>query len=680
MKFSWSRLSEYGLIAVLVFSILWRGGKGLEATWLLALMVAFAIIISSLRKIFRFDQTEPLSPLSPAPRKTDIPVFLWITILLYVAWSIASYFLSTTRNYGLDEILRTVSLSLLLFWAVRTGLDGKQRFLFLSTRAIAYSSIIAAIIGIAVYVLQPVDRFVGTFFDYRFTTDYWPNAWAEFTLLAWPFMVIECMRTTKNWVRWILITGIGLVIGSLFLSYSRGGFLALVVQLSLLFVIFLYLGLRDIRYRRILRTIRDSVLVRIALITVFTVAMFLSVNLLRSNFHEVQSVAQKVTFTAAEGTSSIDERKEFWQQALELSKDRPLFGYGPYSFRFVQPHLADHVLATSDHPHNVLLKIAMESGWPALLFYALVILYILGIAFKMLFAERREWSQEKDIVTIMLLLAVIGVFAHNMIDYNLQFVGIAMPLVLALGFLVVPTSSSQESVSSSFIRWKFSQYLFRFQILLSAVLIAILIAEGYPLALSSIGRHYEAAGNIDEALIWYGKAQHEWFSRDMFLSEAQIYLNKNDLGKAMEAVNRYLTVNTEDPRVWKLRAMIALRMGDMPLAESSIDTAYADGKYTDLQIFELLLETAKDPQRKALLLPRKEEFDTLFSDYATAVEQDVHFIDLSQAPEMLMQTARDLSNLYPTDDARYVQIARKAFDHAVTERAANTARKPGILW
>lgn len=674
-------MSEYGLLSVLVFSILWRGGKGLEATWLLAFMVVIAVVINNLRRLFRLDQENNVSPLVPATRKTDVPVFLWVTVFLFVAWSVASYFLSSTRNYGLDDILRTVSFSLLLLWTVRTGLDGKQRFLFSVSQAIAYTSILATLIGIVVYILQPVDRFVGTFFDYRFTTDYWPNAWAEYALIAWPFLVIECMHSKKEWVRWLLTAGLGLTIGSLFLSYSRGGFIAFVIQLFLLVVIFLYLGLRDLRYRRILRGVRDMVLVRAALITVFTVAMFLCANLVRSNYHDVQSVSQKITFTASEGTSSIDERAEFWNQALVLSKDHPLFGYGPYSFRFVQPHLADHVLATADHPHNVFLKLAMESGWPTMIFFALVLVFVLSMSLKMLFAQRREWSQEKDIITIMLLLAVIGVIAHNMIDYNLQFVGVAMPFWIALGFLVVPAVTAiQESMSSSFMRWKFSQYLIRFKIIFAFTLLAVLLVEGYPLILSSIGRHAEVAGRADEALLWYKKAQFEWFSRDMYLSEAQIYLDKKDTGKAMEAVNRYLASNKQDPRVWKLRAMIALRMGDLPLAEQSIDQAYAYGKYTDLQILELLLETAKDPQRKLALLPRKEEFDTLFSDYATAIEHDTHFIDLSQAPEMLLQIGRDLANLYPSDDIRYAQIARNAFHHAEQERTVNTARKPGILW
>jgi O-antigen ligase len=52
-----------------------------------------------------------------------------------------------------------------------------------------------------------------------------------------------------------------------------------------------------------------------------------------------------------------------------MSWERPMIGFGPGTFRFVQPQLQHEVLATSDHPHNVFLKLAMERGWPAATFF-----------------------------------------------------------------------------------------------------------------------------------------------------------------------------------------------------------------------------------------------------------------------------------------------------------------------
>src|SRR5205085_2079694 len=98
---------------------------------------------------------------------------------------------------------------------------------------VSISAIIAAVVGVSVYIFQPVDRFVGTFFDFRFQTDYWPNAWAEFLLLAWPLLLLWLQPWRKK-LRPLRLVLFGFVFGTLFLSYSRGAFLTFIGQLALL--------------------------------------------------------------------------------------------------------------------------------------------------------------------------------------------------------------------------------------------------------------------------------------------------------------------------------------------------------------------------------------------------------------------------------------------------------------
>lgn len=109
-----------------------------------------------------------------------------------------------------------------------------------------------------------------------------------------------------------------------------------------------------------------------------------------------------------------------------------------------------------------------------------------------------------------------------------------------------------------------------------------------------------------------------------------------------------------------------------------MSTAYALGKYTDLDILNLLLQTGHEPTVRTLLIPRKLEFDTLFSEYADAIEHNTHFIALSTNVEALMSVSRELSNLFPNDAQRYKQIARKASAHAEEERKQYTARALGL--
>ncbi len=675
-RFSISRMSEWGVLVLLAFSVLWRGGKGLESTWLLALVAGTITLLYALKRLFGIS-TDTAQPV----RKAEVPFGLWSMVLALLFITIASYFHSSTRNYGLDAVIRNTSFSLIFFWTVRTGLDGLQnRLLTKVIHIMTVVATVAAFIGIFVYVLQPVNRFVGTFFDIRFDTDYWPNAWADFVLLAWPLMTIHMIQAKKRLNRSTILACIGLLLGTLLLSYSRGAFLALLVQGGLMIMLFGALAYRDIRYKRILKSMRASVFFHTGGIGLIAVCVFLSVNVMRSQFNTVQSVTEKVTFTASEGTSSIDERSQFWSQAIEMAKKHPILGNGPYSFRFLQPEYMQGVLETADHPHNVLLNSAVDNGWIAALLVVFIVFYAVGSSTKMLFTARREWSQEKDITAIMLITAVLGVYAHNMIDYNFQFVGISLPYWLCLGFLITPGTSRNDAIGTSFVRWKFSRYLFRLKVMLAVTLLSVTVFEGVGLVLSSLGRHAEAAGDTEKALMWYKHARFEWFSRDMHLSEAQIYLQKNDPVSALHAIDTYMSENAVDARAWKLKGMSLMEQQKMQEAEEALSHAYALGKYTDLGILHLLLQTGKDPAAKKNLEKRKLEFDTLFSAYANAIEKNTHFIALSQNVEELLSVSRELSKLFPTDEKSYKKIARRAADHAREERERFSAHAEGMLW
>ena len=677
-RVSYSRIGEWSVQALLILSILWKGGKGLEMTWLTALVAALLTLMYGVKRLLRLSDTH--SSADTGFRNAEEPLALWSMVLGFMILTILSYFHSSTRNYGLDVVLQTVSFSLIFLWTVRKTLQGKHNNVLLNViQNITWATVIASLIGIVVYISQPVNRFVGTFFDYRFNTDFWPNAWAEFVLLAWPIMIIQWSQTESVRLRRLLLASIGLVLGSLLLSYSRGAALVFILQCAVMIALFGFLRLRDHRYKRVIGKMSKSAFVRSSIIGVIAVLVFLLVNVARSQFHDVQSVGAKITFTASEGTSSIDERNQFWHQAWTLSHQHPWLGFGPYSFRFIQPKLASGVLATSDHAHNVILNTAVERGWPASILELLIILYVLFTALRSLFTVHHEWSPEKNLLTIMLITAVVGVYAHNMIDYNLQFVGISLPFWLCLGFLFVPPMYSKESVLASFTRWKFSQIIFKLKLFLACTLIVVGAVEGFELFLSSLGRHAEIAHDTTQALQWYTSANHQWFSRDMHLSEAQLFLEKSDTSEALKQIDAYKKENAFDPRVWKVQGQIYLRMQDYKSAETSLNKAYDLGKYTDLGILNLLLETGRDPNVRNDLLGRKLAFDKLFSDYADAIEHNVHFIDLSTNVEALQAVSRQLSKLFPTDEDRYKQITRRAVLHAEGERSHYTARALGSL-
>lgn len=634
-------LCEWFLLIFLALSILVRGGKGLEFTWLLA-GVAVAITF------FRW--------WSATRNKTDsssADLFVWSALMLFVLWTVLSYLFTTTGNYGLDEVIREASLALVFVWGVwtmRHSSTSGSDFVSRCMMVISVAALLACAAGVAVYVLQPVNRFVGTFFDWRFHTDYWPNAWAEFLLLAWPVMLLWVWN--RKW--WVQAPALGLVIGCLFLSYSRGAFLVFCGQMILWAGFLLFHGVSKKKILRAGITVISTLMI--------AAAVFVACNALRGRLYEVESVTAKATFTASEGASSVSERRDFWMQSLVLSAQKPLFGWGPYSFRFVQPRLQTHVFATSDHAHNVFLKLAMERGWPAALLFGFILLSILGQAFL------RE--VRKPTARLALLVALAGVLAHNLIDYNLQFVGIVLAFTLLLSILA-PTATPSVNIK---------RVMRAIEILVAVALACITILEGRMLVLSSFGRHAEERGDIPEALAWYERADGELFSRDMSLSRGAMLLQRGDLVGAANVFVRSAEQNGEDARIWILLGNLASMNNDADVALDRYSRAMTLGAYNYLEPMEGMLRILETGAHPEITAARKEEFMTVFHAFGEAILRNAHFIALSETVETFDRVSELLQKLYPADRTGLRTFTDGVLQHADSERTRLATRKQGLLW
>ncbi len=633
------------LLFFLAFAILWKGGKALDATWLLALLTSGI----TLADIFFVPKEETSSGGST----------LWLIACAFLFWTVLSFMYSETRNYGFDEVIQTVSLFLIFQYAQKISRTDLQIFTSKFARTISLATLIACGIGLIVYTLQPVSRFVGTFFDYRFTTDYWPNAWAEFLLFAWPMMLWSLWgRQTVRKASHLKILSMALLVSCLLASYSRGAMVASIAQIFFLSAVYVCTFRASLCPKRIL-SVTASVLC-------IAVLFFLAMNQVRSRFAPIESVLKKATFTASEGTSSVSERSQFWTQALQFAKQKPFFGFGPYSFRFLQPQLQTDVLATSDHPHNVFLKLAMERGIIASILFFLIAggSFLFG-CFRMI----RESREGSGLLTLFLLTSVLGVLLHNLIDYNLQFVGISMALWIALGLLSNRESKnhSQNAVFRSFGT-----------VLIVLLLLVSTVVEGRFLLLSSHARKAEAQGNYPSALILYASTDASFFPRDAWLSRAAILIAQGNLWDAQKAIDHGKALNAHDYRMWKLQGDVLIQQKNFPSALAAFEKAYKLGRYNDLGITRVLIELLRhEPQA---LDSRRHELELLLNDFGLAIEENTHFIDLSSNVEELVRICNLFASIYPAEASIYHDLANRAMSHAVKERTHLTSRPRGLLW
>jgi hypothetical protein len=332
----------------------------------------------------------------------------------------------------------------------------------------------------------------------------------------------------------------------------------------------------------------------------------------------------------------------------------------------VQPHGQTEVLATSDHAHNVFLKYASERGIPSAFFFFLVLLSaVLPTTIALLSPKKKL---EPLPLAAFFIIALAGVVAHNLIDYNLQFVGIALPFWLMVGMLVsAPVKRTQSRLYQPLI------------IMTAFFLLFFTLYEGTNLFLSSRARHTEAYGRPAEALHWYSWIGASLFPRDARLSQAAILLGLGQLPQAEDAVNSYLQLNAVDSRAWRLLGDIYLRWNKPYDGLRAYEQAYRFGKYNDAGILRGLVYLQEDVDRESLI-KRRPEFDRLINDYALAIEQNTHFIALSGRVEELVSLCDLMAGYFPEDATLYLSLSKRVMEHAQKERIKTVSRPRGFLW
>lgn len=357
-------------------------------------------------------------------KKRERSTFDLLFLSLFVIFVGLSFGYSSTRNLGLSEVMAFGSISTLYFLLAHQKIEWMGKFL----RVFLYGSFMAVLVGFGLYFTQGEVRMVGPFFNTLYHANNWPNAFALFLLMSWP--LIFAVAENKIW-RFVLFS---FLISALLLTYSRGALVAFGGQMVLFSVYYL----RRINLK--------SVAVTFGVILAVLVIFFGS-NHIRSFRFNVVDVGEKVAFENNEGSTSKQERIDFWVGAAQLAYEKPLLGWGPFSFRQAYNGRQKTLLANSDHPHNVFLKIAAENGFVAMLAFLLFILSIFVIAwgrFKQLTVAKRD-------MMVGLSVSVLGAFAHNLIDYNFNFIVNLSVLFLFLTFIRSLSVKRTYKVRKSYI-------------------------------------------------------------------------------------------------------------------------------------------------------------------------------------------------------------------------------------
>lgn len=435
---------------------------------------------------------------------------LSFTVLLWCALVWVSFFVSQTKNYGFSEavvytVIPLLGLSLSTLKSTNWRLL-RQIFIFFA--------IASALYGFWYFPTHGEARMAGLFFDANDPRQFFPNTFANFLLMTWP-LVIFADTIRKRRIKCLLIS---ILFAALYLTFSRGAWVMLAIQLIALCF-----------YAKVhaLRLTREDIAKCIAGVAITSLILINLLTQLRALNFNTNSLVSKVLFENSESSTSVNERKDFWLGSVELMEKSPIFGFGPMSFRYAYAEIQRNFLATSDHPHNWILKIGVESGIPA----ATVFTIFLALLFYKILKER--WNFPVYLLGISLLGGVL----HNMVDFNMNFIPTILVFFTLVGAVLHYTDKSKNKIAG------FAPIL----------LWAVAIAAVTVMSFNEVGITLAQRSNKDDPFSYKGSQM----PRDFFIREAEKNIKSKNIDSAAALLNIHLKLNPLDARAWFLKGQYA---------------------------------------------------------------------------------------------------------------------------
>lgn len=469
--------------------------------------------------------------------KQNIPLFLLYCSLGFLLFSWLSFFFSHTRTVGLNEVVLDTGLILLLLSLpgfFKANKKGKEGFLGVVVGLGAFQAIWA----FAQYLTRTEPRAAGLFFNPQIVADYYPNAFALSSLLFLALALGFLFKKGKIW-QWFGGVSSALMMGGLFLSWSRGGILGLMGML------FLGLILLIVTYKNG-KTVLKLMAVSLVGLVLAIGFHYQRVNLGLPSNHLIA----KAQFSGTEAQTSVGERKDFMVNGIKLAMEKPLLGYGPGSFSLVYPQKQEIWLANAPHAHNWLIKLAMERGMPTAFFFLSFWLMLLGLYLK----NRKR----HDPLTQWAFIGILASLGHNLIDFNFNFTTNIVLLAILGSLLMAELTLKPVKKPTQITFWVANGLILVLLMLSSTVIYANRYSQYAKYQLS------KAYAFLDINPFYAGS--------DYILS-AQWNVQQKDFERAEENYKKHVKLNIFDASAWNQLGEVYFTKGEYEMAQKSFAQA-----------------------------------------------------------------------------------------------------------
>jgi len=254
----------------------------------------------------------------------------------------------------------------------------------------------------------------------------WHNQMAGFLLFLIPLVLILFIYTKKTLYRLLLILPLGIALTAMLMTYSRGGWIILVVQTLLLILLF---GKNT--KRNVLMFFCGGVV-----LFLFAILFFPSV------LEKLASIPREFTDSR---TVSGNFRVSVWSTSLEMIQQFPYVGVGPGSYGETYSSFQHVPWLFARNAHNHFIQIAVETG---VIGVVLFIAFLLSV-FKSVKNKFSDIASPERILFVGILIAVTGSLLHSMIDYDFSTVSLFVIFIFFLAVLLGMVNKNITAVTIS---------------------------------------------------------------------------------------------------------------------------------------------------------------------------------------------------------------------------------------
>lgn len=227
------------------------------------------------------------------------------------------------------------------------------------------------------------------------------NHYAGLMELLVPIPLVLCLTRLAD-QRERIAAGIAAAVmtGTLFLSGSRGGMLAMLVELTVL-------GIVLSRQRKSVRIVIGLAAFAIVLVSLLT-------------WLGGKELTTRVSSISKESRSEISGgmRSSIDRDTVRMFRDKPLFGWGLGTFPTVYPQFRTfYTNFFVNEAHNDYLQMLAEMG---IIGFAVLVWFVIVVYFRALNKIGNWTSDVSGAVTLACTLGFTGILVHSLVDFNLQ--------------------------------------------------------------------------------------------------------------------------------------------------------------------------------------------------------------------------------------------------------------------